>query len=197
MARMKIRNTLKVLKLFTDNKDRQFTIKKVAEILDINYRIAYEESMHLKDEGLIRIAKLGNSNVCEFNYKLSSKTIEVEEIRKKELFRNKDILLVSKRIRDVRSPFYILALFGSYADKTNKKNSDIDLCLIADYPEINKEANAILSVTPLHVHLQEFTSKDFLMMLKRKELNVGNEIVRNNVILHGIEGFYELVNNAG
>ncbi|MEK6857917.1 MAG: nucleotidyltransferase, partial [Nanoarchaeota archaeon] len=62
--------------------------------------------------------------------------------------------------------------------------------------EINKEINSILSITPINVHLQEFTSKEFLTMLKSKEVNVGNEIVKNNVILHNIESFYELVNNV-
>ena len=56
--------------------------------------------------------------------------------------------------------------------------------------------NAILSVTPLDIHLQEFTSKDFLTLLKSRENNVGNEIVRNNVVLHGMEAFYELVNRV-
>lgn len=189
-------NNLKVLKLFVDNKDKSFTIKKAAEALKINYKIVYEEIIKLEKEEMLKITKHGNSKVCEFNYKYGSKIVEIEEARKHELFKNRDIKLIYKRIKEVKSPFYILILFGSYANKTNTKGSDIDLCLITDNAEINKEAQSILSITPISVHLQDFTSEHFLLMLKSKESNVGNEIVKNNIILYGTESFYGLVNNV-
>lgn len=189
-------NNLTVLKLFVDNKDKTFTIKKVSEALRINYRIAYEEVMRLEKEGTLKITKMGNSKICSFNYKYCSKIVEIEDVRKAELFKNKDIKLICKRVKEAKSPFYILVIFGSHAKKANTKHSDIDLCLITDNPEVNKEVNTILSVTPISIHLQEFTSKHFLLMLKSKEFNVGNEIVKNNIILYGIESFYELVNNV-
>lgn len=189
-------NNLKVLKLFVDNKDKTFTIQKAAEALKINYRIVYEEIIKLEQEGLIKITKQGNSKVCEFNYKYHSKIVEIEEIRKQELFKNKDIKLIYKRLKEVKTPFYCLVLFGSYASKTNKKSSDIDLCLIADDENIKKEVQSILSITPLNVHLQEFSSEHFLLMLKSKEFNVGNEIIKNNILLYGIEAFYGMVNNV-
>src|SRR3989338_2302074 len=189
-------NNLKALKLFLDHKDKTFTINKAAEALKINYRIVYEEIIKLEREGLIKITKHGNSNVCGFNYRYHSKIVEIEEIRKQELFKNKDIQLIHKRIREVKSPFYCLVLFGSYANKINQKGSDIDLCLIADDEKVKKEAQSILSITPINVHLQDFSSEHFLLMLKSKEFNVGNEIVKNNIILYGIEAFYEMVNNV-
>ncbi|HLD86737.1 MAG TPA: nucleotidyltransferase domain-containing protein [Candidatus Nanoarchaeia archaeon] len=191
-----MRNNIIILKHFANNKDKQFTIKKVSEILRMNYRIAYEGIMNLEKKGLITLNKIGNSNVCAFRYSYTSTMIEVEELRKKEVFGNKDILLLSKRISEVKSPFYSLVLFGSHATGKASRHSDIDLCLLADNHEINKEVNAILSVTPLDIHLQEFTTKDFLALLRSRENNVGNEIVRNNVVLHGMEAFYELVSRV-
>lgn len=191
-----MKNNLKVLKLFVENKDVTFTIKKVADLLKINYRIAYEETMQLKEEELIRVNRHGNANVCQFNYKLSSKIVEVEEIRKEELFKNRDLKLVYNRIKEVKNPFYCLVLFGSYANRTHKKGSDIDLCVITDNAEVSKHVHSMLAITPLNVHLQEFTSKQFMAMIKSKEPNVGNEIVKNNILFYGIEAFYWLVNNV-
>ncbi len=193
---MNMKNNLKVLKLFVDNKDKSFTIKKAAETLKINYRIVYDEIMKLENEELIKITKHGNAKVCVFNYKYCSKIVEIEETRKKELFKNKDIKLIYNRIRETKSPFYCLLLFGSYANKTNQKGSDIDLCLITDNEEINKEVRSMLGITPINADLQSFISKQFLAMLKSKEFNVGNEIAKNNIVLHGIESFYEMVNNV-
>ncbi len=189
-------NNLTVLKLFVDNKDKTFTIKKVSEALRINYRIAYEEVMRLEKEDLLKITKAGNSKICRFNYKYCSKIVEIEDVRKAELFKNKNIKLIYKRIKEIKNPFYTLIIFGSYANKTNTKHSDIDLCLITDNKEINREVDSILSITPLNIHFNDFNSEHFLSMLKSKELNVGNEIFKNNIILYGIESFYELVNNV-
>lgn len=189
-------NNLKVLKLFVEKKDQSFSIKKVANILKINYRIAYEETMKLKETELIKITRHGNANICQFNYKFNNKIVEIEEIRKSNLFKNKDIKLIHDRLKEAQSPFYCLVLFGSYANKTNKKGSDIDLCLITENTEVSKHVHSILAITPLNVHLQEFASKQFLAMIKSKEANVGNEIVKNNVIFYGIEAFYWLVNNV-
>lgn len=189
-------NALKTLKLFVDNKDSKFTIKKVAEALEMNYRIAHEEVTKLEKEGLIKVTKIGNSKVCEFSYVFDSRIAEIEEIRKSELFKNKDLQVMYLRIKEVESPFYCLALFGSYASKTNKKHSDIDLCLVTDYPEINRKTNSVISLLPMNIHLLEFTSQEFLAMLRNKNFNVGNEIVKNNIILYGIESFYELISHA-
>ncbi len=189
-------NNLRILKLFVDNKDQTFTIKKVSETLKINYRIAYQETMKLGKEELLKIEKIGNSNNCHFNYRYHSKIVEIEQIRKEDLYKNKDIKLIYNRIKEIKSPFYSLILFGSCINKKNTKESDIDLCLITDSQEINKQVHAILTVTPLNIDLQEFTSGEFLQMINRKEFNVGNEIVKNNIVLYGIESFYKLINNV-
>lgn len=189
-------NTLKVLRLFADNKSSKFSIKKASERLKINYRIVYEEIIKLEKEGLIGIEKFGNSKICRFKHKFCSKAVEIEDIKKNELMENKDIKLIHKRLAEIKSPFYMLLVFGSYADKTNTKHSDIDLCLITNNKEISKKAKDILSITPINIHFLDFTSEQFASMLKTKEDNVGHEIVNNSIILHGIEGFYEMVNNA-
>lgn len=187
-------NNLTILKFFVEHKDEGFTIKKVAETLKMNYRIIYEEIMALEKEQLIKIIKQGNSKVCTFKYTYHSKMVEIEDARKQEL--HKEIQLIYNRIREIQNPYYTLLLFGSYANKTNKKGSDIDLCFISDNKNMRKELNSITGITPLNIHLQEFTSEEFSSMLKSKEFNVGNEILKNNIILHGMEAFYEMINNV-
>ncbi len=189
-------NNLRVLKLFIDNKDKTFTIKKAAEHLKINYKIVYEEIMKLQEEHLITVIKQGNANVCSFAYRYSSKVVEVEQVRKQKLCKNKDIQLIYKRISEVKTPFYCLILFGSFANNTNKKGSDIDLCLITDDQKTNRDVKALVNITPLNIHLQEFSSEEFRSMLKSKEFNVGNEIVKNNIVFHGLEQFFAMVDHV-
>jgi len=189
-------NNLKVLKLFADNKDKSFSINKAAQSLHLNYRIAYQEAIKLNAEQLIQMTKHGNINLCSFKYTYHHKVVELEEIRKQEVFKHKDLKLIYTRIKEIKNPFYCLLLFGSYAHKTNQKGSDIDLCLISDNEKTTTEIHSLLSIIPLPIHLQAFTSEQFLHMIKSKELNVGNEIVENNIILYGLEAFYGMVHHA-
>ena len=188
-----MKNNIKILKFFVENKNKQFSIKSISDTLKINYRIVYEEVLNLKKENLIKIEKKGNNNLCTFDYNYNSNVLHVEEIRKNELFKNKDIFLIYKRIKEIKNPFYILLIFGSYSNKTATKSSDIDLCLITDNKNIKDSVQSILNITPVKVHFNEFTTNEFVSMLKEREENLGHQIVNNNIILYGIESFYELV----
>jgi len=187
-------NQQKILRFFIEHREEAFTIKKAAESLNMNYRIAYTGITGLEKEQLIRMTKLGNSNQCVFNYHFDEKIVAVENVRKKELFKNSDIKLIYKRIKEIKNPFYILLVFGSYANKSQSRHSDIDLCLITDNKNIKEKVNQIISITPIDIHLVDFSSEEFIDMLSNIEPNVGHEIVKNNIILSGIENFYELVN---
>jgi len=191
-----MKNNLNILKFFVEHKDATTTINQIAKALKMNYRIVYEGIMKLEQEKLIKITRIGNANICQFAYIYNNKVVEIEEERKEEVFKNKDIALIHKRISEIENPFYIFILFGSYANKTQTKNSDIDLCLITDNEKINKIVNNIIQITPLKIQLQEFTTEQFQTMIKTRETNVGSEIKKNNIIFHGLESFYGLIQNA-
>src|SRR3989338_7363629 len=103
------------------------------------------------------------------------------------MIENKQLELVKHDIENINYPFLIVLIFGSYVKKTQAKNSDIDLCIICDHKEKTKE------LIPLKLELHSFTTNEFDSMLKTKEENVGKEIVKNNLILYGIEGYYNLI----
>ena len=43
------------------------------------------------------------------------------------------------------------------------------------------------------MEIHEFTSKEFISMIEKTQSNVGHEIVKNNIILYGIENYYSLI----
>ena len=189
-----MKNVLKILKHFMENRDKEFTMKQVSEELKINYRIAYQEIKTLEGKNLIKIKKIGNSNVCSFNYAFNELSMQAEAIRKEELLKDKNLKVIHKRIMETEYPFYILLVFGSYSSKTRTKNSDIDICLISDNETVKKSISSILEQIPLNIHFIDFTPKEFISMLGIRKPNVGHEILKNNVILKGAEEFYEMAN---
>lgn len=183
----------KILKLLLDNKEDKFTIKKIAELSDINYRIAYEKVLILEKEGLIKITTAGNSKLCECTYKFNNKLYVAEDERRSELFKNKDFLVIQKRLSELKFPFITL-LFGSYAKKIANKHSDIDLLFIGGN---EKELKTIISLLPDKIHISYVNYTEFIQMAKNKEYTVVSEAIKNNIILIGIEEYYRLIQNAG
>lgn len=186
-------STTKILKFFLSKKEEKFTIKKVAEALNINYRIAHEKIKALEEDGLIKITKVGQSNWCEYTYKFDDRVFEAEYLMRRELFKNKDFLIICRRLAELKFPFIAL-LFGSYARGTAKKHSDIDILTIGGD---EKEIEMILSIWPDKIHLTAISYENFIHMAKSKEFTVVSEAIKNNIILIGIEEYYRLLKNAG
>jgi len=184
---------INILKLLLSNKEGRYTIKKIAENLKINYRIAYEKVISLEKEGLIKTTRSGNAKSCEFTYKFNNKTFEAEYERSRELFKNKDFLVLQQRLAELQFPFVAL-LFGSHAKKTANKHSDIDILTVGGD---EKEIKMALSLWPEKIQVTAVTYKDFVHMAKSKEFTVVSEAIKNNVLLIGIEEYYRLLKNAG
>ena len=184
---------IKILKLLIGNSEEIFTIKKIAEALKINYRIAYEKVAALEKEELIKITRAGNSKICEFTSKFSNKVFDAEYARRWELFRNKDFLVLSNRLAELNFAFVAL-LFGSHARGTANRYSDIDILAIGGD---EKEIKIVLSLLPHKIHLTHITYEEFIHMVKLREFTVVSEAIKNNVIVLGIEEYYRLIKNAG
>ena len=184
---------IKILKLLLDKKEERFTIRKIAKTLKINYRIAYEQTANLEKEEMIKVTKIGNSKICEFTYRFNNKVFYAEYCRRKELFKNKDFLVIYNRLAELKFSFIAL-LFGSHAKGTANRHSDIDILTIGGNKE---EIQATISLLPDKIHLTPINYEDFVHMAKSKEFTVVSEVIKNSIILIGIEEYYRLLRNAG
>ena len=81
---------------------------------------------------------------------------------------------------------------GSTNDSSDKAN-DIDLLIVT---EEFKPIEQQISLLPLNIHATDVRYKDFMQMLKSKELTAVSEAIKKNIILIGIEEYYRLINNA-
>ena len=183
---------IKILKLLLDRKEEVFTIKKIAEALKINYRIAYEGVAALEKEGLLKVTRAGNSKICEFANKFNNKVYEAEYLRRTVLFRNKDFLVLHNMLSDLNFSFIAL-LFGSHSKGTANKHSDIDILAAGGE---GKEIESALSLFPDKIHLTHVSFKDFIHMAKSKEFTAVSEAIKNNIILIGIEEYYRVMENV-
>jgi predicted nucleotidyltransferase/predicted transcriptional regulator len=184
---------VEILKLLMERKEDKFTIRKVSEALKINYRIAYEHVMSLEKEGLLKITKVGGSKICEFTNKFDSKVFDAEHSRRKALLKNKDFLILHNRLAELKFPFIAL-LFGSHAKGMVGRHSDIDILTIGGD---KKEIRTTISLLPDKIHLTTVSYESFIHMARSREFTVVSGVLKNNIILIGIEEYYRLLSNAG
>ena len=181
------------MRFFVENKEGSCSIRALSKRLKINYRIAYEKVKELEEKKVLRVEKLGNSNQCSFSPCFNEVIWRVEDQRREELLKNPTLKVLYRRILEIQNPFFICLVFGSYAKGTQTKHSDIDICVIADPPEIQRKIEETFRLLPDDFQLQLFTTKEFISMLQTTQPNVGKEIVKHNVILKGAEAFYEVL----
>lgn len=182
----------KILAFFAANRGEKPSINQLAKRLGLNYRLAFEAVRGLGKEGLLSVEKLGNFNRCGFVWKFCPASLAAEVRRRDGLLKDRNLAVMAGRLSSIRNPFHIMLVFGSWASGTQKKGSDVDLCVISDDPRAIEEAETVAGGMPFDVHMLDFSHGEFLSMLGTARQNVGKEIVGNCVILNGTEAFYRM-----
>ena len=183
----------KITKYLIENKDSNHSIMKISQKLKADYKNTSQALSKINPKVYSKI-KQGNSYLIDFNPDNNIETLSVERKRTRDFFSNNlKLKVLRKYIRELNYPFLIVLVFGSYIRGINTKNSDIDICIILDNKNKSIELNEKLNLLSLNLEIQEFTSKEFISMIEKKQNNLGNEIVKNNIILYGIENYYNLI----
>ncbi len=182
-----------ILRLLIEKRGENLSIRKIALSRKINYKSAYNAVNFLESRGIISLNRYGNTLNCAFNNNFDSLVFSVEDNRRKNLLKNKNLQVIHSRLTMLNFPFIAL-LFGSYAKQKQNKYSDIDLLIItANTDEIEQE----IKLLPLDLHLTAITPQEFIQMAKSREFSVVSEALKKNIILIGIEEYYRLLKNAG
>jgi hypothetical protein len=186
--------SIEILRLLIENREEEYSIRKISLLRKINYKSAYNALKFLENGGLAALKKLGNTTICSFNGKFNDLVFKAEYQRREELFGKKDFLVIYERLSMLNFPFVML-LFGSLAKGNKTKNSDIDLLLISN-EENAKKVETEISLLPHNIHLTCLTYESFIRMAKSREFSVVSEVIKKNIILIGIEEYYRLLKNV-
>lgn len=186
-----------IIKFLIENKNEELNILRISKAMKMDYKNVYSIIKRLENISLIKIETFGQSKRVKLNALVYPLIFEAEFERRKELLRDKTLtVMLTNFKRGIKSKLYVLLLFGSYAKKTQTKSSDIDLMFICsdglEYA-FEKEVSRIARSMPLPLHPLVFSESQFLGMINAKESNVVQEALKDNVILYGMEQYYEMV----
>ena len=187
---------IEIIKVLLENKDGNLSMNHIATLLKKDYKTAHNIIKRLEAASLITLESFGNSYKVTLNTIMHPLLFEAEYRRRDELLKNKDIAVMHDYFKKLKTKFYVLLVFGSYAKKRNNKSSDIDLLFIipdASESSLEKEVYHIGRTLPLPLHINIFKESDFRAMTQSKAVTVGQEAMKDNVLLYGIEAFYEMI----
>lgn len=183
----------RILKYLIENKT-PISIRKTSSETDINYKNAYNLIRDLEKGGAIIREAIGNTYPIQVDLSSHPEIINVENKRTKEfLIKHPKINLIRQDIEEIGYPFIIVLIFGSYVKNKETASSDIDICIISDNKQEKEKLIKRLGLLSMKIELQDFTTKEFTSMIEKNQSNLGHEIVKNNIILFGIENYYNLI----
>ena len=184
----------KILKYLIENKEKTFSINEISKALKIDYKLVHTNVNKLLKEESIKVEEFGNTRRCSFVNAFNEDVYIAENQRKKEVLKNKDLLLIYNTLKEISKQFIVL-MFGSQVKGTATKHSDIDLLVVSDN-EAEKEVDNKLRLFHYNIHLTPISYEGFIRMSKSKEFTVVSEAIKKNIILVGIEDYYRLLKNA-
>jgi predicted nucleotidyltransferase len=187
----------KILKELFEDLTKEYTKRELSILLKLPYAQTHRSLGWLSKDGLIRQATKGKSILVGINLKkIYPEYVHTELERKRDLLGKYPLLgLLDKDLQSIEYNQFICLVFGSYADRTAKKDSDIDLLFVipneSDYVKFEKTIKNAITIK--QAHLQITTEKGLIEMWNTPEkLNIGNELLKKHVILYGAEQFLNL-----
>ena len=183
----------RVLRHLLETRGREQSIRQIAQATRTDYKNTYLAVKGLVREKAVSVEQFGHSKRVRLA-RLSPALMAAEVERREALLADKGLaVMLDQLMRDLGTSLSVLLLFGSYAKKTQRKGSDIDLMLIVPdgrEEQSEKKLHASLSLLPLPVHALVFSESQFRRMLSSEGQNVVKQAVACAVILHNIESYY-------
>ena len=156
-------------------------LRQIAKDIDVNHMTVKRALDTLVKENVLDVREEGRNNVFSFKKNLRARKYiyNAENYKMIMLFRCYPELepIISEVLNESKSSLVIL--FGSFANFSSGKNSDIDIYIDTNNIQEKKEIELINS--KINVKIGKFDINSLLI----------KEIIRNHVITKGVEEFYE------
>ena len=194
---------IRLLNFFIEHIKEEFGIREISRLTKIEYKSIHSTIKKLAKKEVLLKQRRANVDLCSLNLKddLTS-VLFVEMIRKRTfLLKHKNLerffVNVLEKTKEI---YFTLVIFGSFAKDKERKNSDLDLLIIAPARDIAEEIQRIINSEAflLKRNIQSILldEKEFISNLSDKKLNVVVEAFKNHIIITGIESFYEGVKKS-
>ncbi len=158
-------------------------LREIARILNESHSTILRRINELVKENILDYKKEGKNKIFFIRNNLKAKNyVYSAEIYKlnKLITKHPELSIIFEDIKRNFSKGMII-LFGSYAKGMEKENSDIDIYLETRDDKIKNKIRELNS--RLNIKIGEFDTSSLLI----------KEIIKNHIIIRGVESFYERI----
>lgn len=171
---------------------KEITLKKIMERSSLSYEPIHRTVNILNEKKLISSKKFGKTFVYSLNFEKEDVKIAFFFYAKeklKEFSKNHRLIFNGlSKVNDDNINF--LSVFGSYAKRTQTKDSDVDiLCISSNKKEDEKEIKSLKYETNLDFAPVVIPKTEFKKIKKENEV-FWNDLVKFGIIFKGYELFY-------
>jgi len=159
----------------------RYHIRKIAEELGINHMMIVRKIKQLSDENVVDFTKQGKNQVYFLKKTVESRAyafIAENYNLVKIISKYPELRMIVEKIQEDKR-IELALLFGSYAKRIAKKESDIDIFIETRNKNLKKELSLIDS--KLSIKTGAYNKQD----------NLFREIDKNHIVMKGIEQYYE------
>lgn len=199
---MLTKEQLKIFHVFKKDIFAKLTFKQLKQLSRQKsnnvVQIALKEFKRLN---LLETQKTGNVTTYSLSLDNNLALAYLNLINEIEVYNNKK--LPKNILEDIKnrifkhSEFFILIVFGSYAEGKATEKSDLDIAVIVESGSSKKEITPYLETIKrreiIKIDYHVFTREYFIEMLEIDEENVGKQIYRKNITYYGLIPYYNMI----
>lgn len=180
-------NKLRIMGLYSSNYKASFHVREMAKLLHKNHATLLPHLRALEKDKILTAKMKGKNKVYSLNF---SNLLAKEYLTFAEKYRTVQHLQEVFFIKKLSTELLALnlsgsvILFGSYAKRTQKSDSDIDLLCIGDIqPAQIKKIREIGKTYGKTVNVKKTTIKGFEQGLRAKDVLI-REVIKHHILLH-------------
>jgi predicted nucleotidyltransferase len=197
------RKELEIIDLFRKDLFRKETIRGLMKsISKSSYPWVFNAVKKFIKERILLSEKKGKSTICSINLDSLEALYYLSLLDYFEALNARHVPFdqVKELIDHTPSAYFSFIVTGSYAEKKQTKESDVDITvIIGDEKNKKRVYNYLFNKGDLmipKVHPFVFTKDEFLQMLLDKEENFGKLLYRKRLIYFGAENYYWIIKEA-
>lgn len=179
----------------------ELSISEIMQMANKNSKPWVFNSLKLLAKNNLIIEKSkGNINLYSLNLSNPLLMQTLQFLEAVNIYNFSHLNIISEAISKIPLSAYCLLVFGSYAEGRQTEKSDLDICLLIETKNIEKQIKPCLNDIKLSsaVSIDEhyITFNDFIKMLLRNEENLGKQIFRNRKIFFNADIYHKLIKEA-
>ena len=181
-------NHLQIMSLFTKGFNKEYYIRQIHQITGLSPRTAQLLLEDLERKTVLESTTRGKIKT----YKLKKSALTKQYIILSELYKRISVMQEDPLLKEIIEKITpaikgIGIIFGSYAKRIQKKESDIDIFIVGEY-----ESNEIKRISNMYnkdIQIKKYPLKIF-SNADKKDILI-NEVLENHIVIKGMEEFVE------